>query len=557
MLQSLHVKNLALIDESEVEFGEGLNILSGETGAGKSILIGSIHLALGEKVPRDMLRENAESALVELAFSVEHPEQVRSLAELDVIPEDGQVLMTRRITPGRSVCRINGETVSAAVMRQVASVLIDIHGQQEHQSLLAKRNHMRYLDAYAKRELEDKLATLSKCYSEYADCKKQLEESSLDAEQQARELSFLQYEIREIDEAELIPGEDETLETEYRRLANGRKILEAAGECRDACADGTDSASDQIGRALKSLLSVTEYDEDAAGLARQLEEIDSLLGDFNRDLGGYLDRFEFSEERFAETEERLNLINGLKAKYGRTIGEILAQKEEKDTQVEKLLHYEEYRTELAKRLTESEEALIAVSQEVSDIRHTAAETFVAEIRKALADLNFLDVRLNMEFERLDHYTANGWDDARFFISTNPGEPVRPLDAIASGGELSRIMLAIKKVLAGNDDIETLIFDEIDAGISGRTAQMVAEKIHETARDHQVLCITHLPQIAAMADRHFLIEKTSDASTTISEIRPLSREESIAELARMLGGAEITDAVMQNAREMKELAERVS
>ncbi len=557
MLQNLHVKNLALIDESEVEFGEGLNILSGETGAGKSILIGSIHLALGEKVPRDMLRENAENALVELTFSVEHPEQVRALSELDVIPEGGQVLMTRRITPGRSVCRINGETVSAAMMQQVASVLIDIHGQQEHQSLLAKRNHMRYLDAYAKRELEDRRAVLAECYRAYTDCKKQLEEASLDEEQQARELSFLQYEIREIEEAELTPGEDEALEAEYKRLANGRKILEAAGECREACADGADNASDQIGRALKSLLSVTEYDEDAAGLARQLTEIDSLLGDFNRDLGGYLDGFEFSEERFAETEERLNLINGLKAKYGRTIGEILAQKEEKVSQVGKLLHYEEYRAELTEKLAETEEALQTVSEEVSEIRHDAAETFVAEIRKALTDLNFLDVRLTMEFERLDHYTANGWDDARFYISTNPGEPVRPLDAIASGGELSRIMLAIKTVLAGNDDIETLIFDEIDAGISGRTAQMVAEKIHETARDHQVLCITHLPQIAAMADRHFLIEKMSDLSTTISQIRPLSREESIAELARMLGGAEITDAVFENAREMKDLAERVS
>ncbi len=557
MLQSLHVKNLALIDEAEVEFGPGLNILTGETGAGKSILIGSIHLALGEKIPRDMLREGADTALVELSFSADHPDTVRKLEEMDLFLEEGQLLMTRKIlSSGRSVCRINGETVSASRMREAASLLIDIHGQQEHQSLLTKRNHLRYLDAYAKRELAVKLDELAECYRAFLDCKSRLEEASLDGDQQARELSLLRYEIDEIDRAHPVPGEDDTLEAEYRRLSHGRKILEAAGECRAYCADGSGNASDQIDRAVRALLGVAEYDEQAGTLSEQLQEIESLLGDFNRDLGAYLDGFEYSEERFAETEERLNLINGLKSKYGKTIEEILDQKEAKEAEVEKLTHYEEYRSESERRFAEAEEALRGCTEEVSAIRRAAAEPFVDEIIQALADLNFLDVRLNLEFETLDHYTANGWDDARFFISTNPGEPVRPLDQIASGGELSRIMLALKTVLAGNDDIETLIFDEIDAGISGRTAQMVAEKIRQTARDHQVLCITHLPQIAAMADRHFLIEKTSDASSTISEIRPLDREESVEELARMLGGARITDAVKKNAEEMKEMADQL-
>ncbi len=555
MLLNLHVKNLALIEEAEVEFAPGLNILTGETGAGKSILIGSIHLALGEKVPKDMLRDNAETALVELVFSVENPQTARALEEMDLFLEDGMIIMTRRISgSGRSVCRINGETVSAAVMRRAASLLIDIHGQQEHQSLLAKRNHLHYLDAYAKRKLEGKLDKLEECYREYIECKDRLEEASLDEEQQARELSFLQYEIDEIDRAGLVPGEDDALEAEYRRLSNGRKILDAAGECRECCADGSSSASDQLDRAVRALMGVSEYDEEAGALSEQLQEIDSLLSDFNRDLASYMDEFEFSEERFAGTEERLDLINHLKSKFGRTIDEILAQKKDKEAEVDKLTHYEEYRSGLAKRLNEAEEALREITEEVSAIRREQAVPFVNEIKQALADLNFLDVRLNLEFERLDHYTAGGWDDARFYISTNPGEPLKPLDTIASGGELSRIMLAIKKVLAGNDDIETLIFEEIDAGISGRTAQMVAEKIRQTARDHQIICITHLPQIAAMADTHFLIEKTSDASSTISEIRPLSREESIEELARMLGGARITDAVLENAREMKEMAE---
>ncbi len=556
MLQNLHVKNLALIDESDVLFGPGLNILSGETGAGKSILIGSIHLALGEKIPREMLRENAGSSLVELVFSVDAPAQIRELNEMDIVPEDGQIVMTRKISAGgRSVCRINGETVSAALMRRAASLLIDIHGQQEHQSLLTRRNHMRYLDAYAKKELDGKLDVLAERYHTYEECRRARKEASLDEKEQARQLSFLQYEIDEIERANLEPGEDDALEAEYRRLSNGRKILDAASECREYCADGPQGASDQIGRGLRALLGVTDYDEQAEELSSQLAEIDSLLSDFNRDLASYQSDFEFSQERFTEIQERLDLINHLKSKYGKTVEEILAQKEEKAFEAAKLTNYQEYVKELEDGYTEAERAVKEISAGVSEIRQAAAVTFVEEIKKALADLNFQDVRLSLEFERLDHYTANGWDDARFFISTNPGEPVRPLDSVASGGELSRIMLALKTVLAGNDDIETLIFDEIDSGISGRTAQMVAEKMKQIAKDHQVICITHLPQIAAMADTHFLISKTSDASTTISEIRPLDRGESIEELARMLGGAKITDAVMRNAAEMKEMAEQ--
>ncbi len=556
MLENLHVKNLALIEEAEVEFGPGLNILTGETGAGKSILIGSIHLALGEKIPRDMLRENAGSALVELIFSVENPEIIRELEEEDLFLEEGRLVMTRKILEsGRSVCRINGESVSAAVMRRAASLLIDIHGQQEHQSLLTKRNHLRYLDAYAKRELAGLKEILADRYRTYIECMELLEDASLDEEQQARELALLQYEIDEIDGARLLPGEDDELEAEYRRMSHGRKILEAAGECRECCSDGVGSASDQIGRAVRALVGVEEYDAQAGELSGQLQEIDGLLGDFNRDLAAYMDEFEFSEEQFARTEERLDVINRLKSKYGKTIGDILEERDKKEAEAERLSHYEEYRRDLEARFAEAEDALREITEQVSAVRKAAAVPFVEEIKQALSDLNFLDVRLSLEFETLDHYTADGRDDARFYISTNPGEPVKPLDMIASGGELSRIMLALKTVLAGNDDIETLIFDEIDAGIGGRTAQMVAEKIRQTARDHQVICITHLPQIAAMADRHFLIEKTSDAESTISEIRPLSRSESIEELARMLGGVRITDAVRENAREMKEMAEQ--
>lgn len=557
MLLNLHVKNLALIEESEVTFGSGLNILSGETGAGKSIIIGSVNLALGGKVSKSMLRENAEFALVELIFSVEHKVQEAALRELEIYPEDGEIIMSRKIyASGRSVCRINSETVSQALMRKVASLLIDIHGQHEHESLLAKRNHMKYLDAYAKRELEAPKAELTKEYEHYTEIRKKLEEASLDAEQQAREISFLQYEIEEIENADLRIGEDEELEEDYRRMSHGRKIMESAAECQELCSEGSDNAADQIGRAVRALHAVSQFDESFAAFSEQLEEIESLFSDFNRDLAGYVSELDFSEEAFQSVEERLNLINHLKAKYGKTIERILQEKQTKEEKLDQLQHYEEYRSELEGTLKSSEAALQHCCETVTDIRKKYAKELSDQTRQALLDLNFLDVQFEMEFGRLDHYTANGWDETRFMISTNPGEPLKPLDAVASGGELSRIMLALKTVLAENDEIETLIFDEIDSGISGRTAQMVAEKIKLTGKNHQIICITHLPQIAAMADHHFLIEKTSSADVTISNIRSLDREESIQELARMLGGVKITDAVLTNAKEMKEMADAV-
>ena len=557
MLLNLHVKNLALIEESEVTFGPGLNILSGETGAGKSIIIGSVNLALGGKVSKAMLRENTEFALVELIFSVENNEQMETLHALDIFPENGEIIMSRKIyASGRSVSRINSETVSVSLMRKAASVLIDIHGQHEHESLLAKRNHMKYLDDYAKRALEDKKKMLAERYADYVCCKKKLGEASLDAEGQAREVSFLQYEINEIDQADLKIGEDEELEAAFRKMSHGRKIMETVSECQGLCAEGNDNAMDQIGRAVRALRNVAQFDETLEGLTGQIEEVENLLGDFNRELSGYVSELNFSEESFQMIEERLNLINHLKAKYGKTIERILEERNSKEEKLDQLQHYEEYRMQLQENLKQAEEQLEKLCQEVTDIRKKYAEELVEKTWEALKDLNFLDVRFEMEFSKLEHFTADGWDETRFLISTNPGEPLKPLDAVASGGELSRIMLALKTVLAEHDEIETLIFDEIDSGISGRTAQMVAEKIKLTGENHQIICITHLPQIAAMADQHFLIEKTSSADSTISNIRSLNREESIQELARMLGGVKITDTVLQNAKEMKEMADAV-
>lgn len=553
MLQNLHVKNLALINETEVDFKEGLNILSGETGAGKSIIIGSINLALGEKVQKEMLRENADYALVELIFSVTDPRQKELLKELDVIPENDQIILSRKIVNGRGVAKVNSESVPVSKMKAIASVLIDIHGQHEHQSLLSKRKHLEILDDYAKEELADWKQKVRASYQEYRRIEEELAHADVNEEERLRELSFLEYEVREIEEAGLEIGEDETLEANYRKFSNGKKIMEAVNGAYLLTGSQDDSASELIGRAVRELGAGAAYDEQVKNLEDQLLQIDSLVNDFNREIAEYIDETEFDDETFYQMEKRLDEINHLKSKYGNSIASVLEAAEEKRERMAKLADYDAYLSRLKKQLECAREELEGYCEQVSKIRKKYAVTLTAAVTEALKDLNFLDVRFEMHFERTPDYTVNGTDDAEFLISTNPGEPVKPLGKVASGGELSRIMLAIKTVLADNDAIETLIFDEIDSGISGRTAQMVSEKMNVLGRNHQIICITHLPQIAAMADAHYLIEKSVENQTTVSRIRELSSEESIEELARMLGGVEITDKVRESAKEMKELA----
>lgn len=555
MLQNLHVKNLALITETEVEFKEGLNILTGETGAGKSIIIGSVALALGEKVPRELLRDNDETALVELVFSVENPKVLDTIRAFGIETEDETVILSRKITSGRAIARINGEAVSASKLKEVASLLIDIHGQHEHQSLLSKKKHLEILDAYAKDMLGDKKERLAACYQEYRKLKKEWESSSLDTEERARELSFLEYEVKEIEEAQLSPGEDTRLEEQYRRFANGKKIMDAMSAAGAATGgDSAENASELISRALREISSVSGYEERIAQMEQMLTDIDNLLSDFNHEISSYLSGEEFDDEVFYQTEKRLDEINHLKSKYGNTIEEILQSAEEKSKRIAVLQDYDNYLNKLLISANQKEKELDGLCAEVSEIRKKAGKGLTKAIAQALKDLNFLDVQFTMEFQKTS-YSAAGWDEAEFMISTNPGEPIKPLGKVASGGELSRIALAIKTVMADTDEIPTLIFDEIDSGISGRTAQMVSQKMKLLAKTHQIICITHLPQIAAMADAHFLIEKSVEHASTVSRIHPLREEESIQELARMLGGVEITDTVLENAREMKRLAEK--
>ncbi len=554
MLQNLHVKNLALIEEEDITFLDGLHILSGETGAGKSIILGALSLALGAKADKDMLRDGDKEALVEVVFQVTREEQRRALEELDIPIYDDEVIMTRRITESRSVAKINGETVPAMRLKEVGNLFLDIHGQHEHQSLLHKRHHLEVLDEYAKSEVQLLLAELKEAYAAYTAKKKEWDGANLDTSDRLREVSFLEHEIAEITEANLRLGEDEELESQYRLLSNNKKIMEALGIAYEQT--GERGASDGVSRALRELATVSEYDEAIAGMYATLTDVDSLLSDFNRELSQYLSDAAFDPGVFAEIESRLNTLNRLKDKYGTTLEDVLTSLEEKQDRVEKLQGYEEYLEILSKDLASLEAQVEGLCIDLSNVRQRYAKELTARVQESLLDLNFLDVNFEMQFEKLPHFTQNGFDDPEFMICLNPGEPMRPLKDVASGGEMSRIMLAIKTVLAENDAIDTLIFDEIDAGISGRTAQAVSEKLSLVAKNHQVICITHLPQIAAMADQHYLIQKEVLSGSTVSSIQALSYHDSITELARMLGGTSITQAVLDNAREMKDMAEHL-
>ncbi|MGF0033469.1 DNA repair protein RecN [Bariatricus sp. SGI.154] len=555
MLQNLHVKNLALIDEIEVEFQDGLNILTGETGAGKSIILGSVNLALGGRYSKDILRQGAEYGFVELTFLVENEHQIDKLKEMDIYPEEGIVTLSRRIMPGRSVSRINGETVQMAALKEAASILIDIHGQHEHQSLLYKKNHLGIVDAYARESIADVKQKTAQAYHEYKACEKELKEAATDEAQRAKELSFLRFEVEEIQNADLKDGEDEDLEVLYRRMANSKKIADSVGEAYTYTSGGNDNASEGLSRAIRAMSEITDYDEKASKLYDQLVEIDSLLNDFNRELAEYSRECEFSDEEFYETENRLNEINHLKTKYGSTIEKICSYCAKQEERIQILEDYDHYMEQLRKHLEQTEEIFRKSAQKLSKLRKKQAEILELAIEDGLKELNFEDVRFQIHFEETKGYTAEGIDDIEFMISLNPGQPLKPLANVASGGELSRIMLAIKTVMAERDDIETLIFDEIDVGISGRTAQKVSEKMAVIGRRHQVICITHLAQIAAMADHHYLIEKATTEGITRTSICALPEDQSINELARILGGAKITDTVIQSAVEMRELAKQ--
>ncbi len=554
MLQSLRVSNFALIEELEVTFDYGLNILTGETGAGKSILLGSIQTALGAKTSKDVIRNGAESAYVEIVFENCGKVVEEELERQEISFDDGSVTISRKVTSaGKSVSRINGETVNSSTVKAVASLLLEIHGQQEHHSLLNKEKHLDLLDRYAGETLwkqKDKVASL---WQEYRGIKAELLQAREDATNKSRDCSYLEFAFREITDAAYKSGEEERLEKDFERLSHAKALAEGVATALAATVKGPGETADSLlDNAIRGLSKVSGYDSEAEQLLIQAEEIASLLSEFNRSADRYFEEISDCEEEYAAVSERLDLLNRLKSKYGKTMEEVLAYGQECEEKLARYADYDAYLERLEKEYTAVECKLREASEVLSAMRRETSEELSKQIKKALSELNFLEVRFEIRIEQTE-YSANGIDMAEFYIATNPGEEIKPLIKVASGGELSRIMLALKSVFADRDEIPTLIFDEIDTGISGRTAQAVSEKMAAIATDRQLLCITHLPQIAAMADNHYLIEKATDGVKTVTKIEPLTEERSVEELARMLGGASITDAVLENAAEMKRLA----
>lgn len=544
MLINLHVKNLALIKEADVDFSKGLIVLTGETGAGKSLLLGSVNIALGNKVSKDIIRTGAQFALVELTFQVDEV-CASKLKQMDIFMEEGNIItVSRKISESRSVSKINGETVNVNVLKKVMGMLVDIHGQHEHQSLLYVSNHLNILDKYAKKEMADILKGLSAEYGNYTELKSRLSSYNIDEAQRMREIEFSMYEVNEIENANLIPGEDEELEEQYKKLSNSENIVETLSSVYGLIGyDSMQSAGELISKATQEISSISNFDEKINGFKETLFDIDSVCRDLSAEISDYTGELEYDPREVSRIGERLDTINHLKLKYGKTIDDILQYQDKKQSYLDELNNYSEKIDQIKGLITESREKLQVLSERASKMRKTAAKELENSITDALKDLNFLSVDFKINITKKDKITDKGFDNVEFMISTNPGEPVRPLAKVASGGELSRIMLAIKSLLAGEDEIETLIFDEIDTGISGKTASMVAEKLAKISANHQVICISHLSQIAAMADSHYLIKKDMEDNSTATNIVKLTREESIKEIVRINGDGTMTDAAI--------------
>lgn len=545
MLDRLMVKDLALIEKSVVEFGPGLNILTGETGAGKSILLGSIQLALGQKANKDMIRHGSEQALIELSFSLgeEKEAELKELEE-DLEIEEGSLIIRRKISEKKSENRVNDLSVTLAKLREISGELLDLHGQHEHHSLLKEGAHLAILDSFMTRRGGRILSEVKEAYENYREKKKKVEAYSLPEEERKRELDFLQFELEELSSANLKPGEEEQLSKDYAVYENRDCLKSLLLRVQEELADR------DFHGPVKNLEEAVTFDESLKNVLDTAYELEAVGEDCLRAVEHYLDHSEMDEEKFFLLGERLDTIRSLMMKYGGTEEKALEALSKKEERLRFLTDYEKEKALMEEALARSEEELREKAEKLSLERQKTAKELEERIQQEMQELGFLDTRFTFRFEKKREISEKGLDEVESYVSLNPGEPLRPLREVGSGGELSRIMLSIKTVLADTDAVPTLIFDEIDTGISGRTAEKVGEKLEKIAKNHQVILITHLPQIAAKADRHFLIEKNVQEGKTKTEIHALNEEASVKELARLLGGEELTEAALQNARSLK-------
>ncbi len=561
MLLELNIANIALIESLRIEFAQGFNVLTGETGSGKSIVVDCMNLVLGGRADRDFVRTGAEKGSVQALFDIAKNSAAKAiLGEMDIDCEDGMVAVSREISrSGRNICRISGVIVPLNTLRRLTGTLLDIHGQHEHQSLLDPAKHIAFLDAYGDNRHTELRAQAAKLHSERVKMESELKKNMLDAAERERLSDMLGFQIQEIASAKLKKGEEERLIARLRILENSEKIrtnVETAYEATYAGAGRTPSAQELLLRAANAMDKLSQIDERYAELGLRLREMVYSVQDIGYELRDILDHMESDPELIEKVSKRLETIDRLERKYGPNLDDVLNFYASAVERLESIqtgdAHIDALKAELAKKDAELDEVCTLLTASRRELAQRLAQAVMQQLR----DLGMGRARLEIRIESLPRPTANGLDSVEFLISANPGEPLKPMASVASGGELSRIMLALKAISMEADGVDSMVFDEIDTGVSGRMAQTVGEKMCAIARDHQVLCVTHLPQIAALGDAHFVVEKHTDGTTTETVVRQLDSEGRIHELSRLVGGAEDSTSSLSHAKHMLEDAECV-
>ena len=547
MLRLLHIENIAVIEQAEIAFDRGFNVLTGETGAGKSIVIDAISAILGERTYRDVIRTGADRAFVSAVF--DGVPDLPWFAENRVEYDPSELLVQREVyADGKNVCRVNGRPVTVAILKKLGGQLVNIHGQHDSQQLFDETKHLSYLDLFARNEAER--TAYAACYERVLSLRRERERLTLDEGEKLRRVEALQYQLEEIGRAGLQPGEDEQLENRRKLLQNAEKLSEALAAAAMALSGGEDAsgAVDLVGEADHALARIARYDEGLAALGDRLSNLQYELEDVAGELRDHLDQMAYSGEELEQIESRLDVIHRLKRKYGGSVEEILQYAERAQRELDEITFSEERLAQLEKELAAATAEAKTAGLLLRATRQTAARAMETRLSQELAALDMPRAQFVCQLEETD-LTPDGLDSLRFLMTANVGEALKPLSKVASGGELARIMLAIKNVLAEQDRVGTLIFDEVDAGVSGRAAQKVAEKLRAVSKNKQVLCVTHLPQIAAAADVHLLIAKTEREGRTYTQVTALDRPGRTREIARIIGGAEITETTLRSAGEM--------